>query len=238
VTAPDCPFPNTCPVPDPESLDLRKLRIHTVAVGTALHNVTQARYRHRLFNRSGVGSARFSPLTESDGSIVGHVYAGSTTVSALLETTFHEVGPGRTNQVDVATDLRGWHQRLLVSRRPLRFADFRDARLECLGLLRENLVSTTSAHYPCTRQWAQRILGWGAAVDGIVWDSRLAEVAAGRSALLGAIRHAAFAEASVIYAARVTQVDVSLTLDHEDLASDSRRPLVDEIANLLEVAIL
>lgn len=104
-------------------------------------------------------------MVDVHGAGIGHVYAGVTSVVALLETAFHEVGPGRTNQIDVATDLQGWHQRLLAPQRPLRLADLRDNQLEQLGVARSQVISTTPVHYVCTREWAQRIVAWRALVD-------------------------------------------------------------------------
>jgi len=190
------------------------------------------------FNESGAGSARFSPLTSPDGSPIGHLYLGSTAVAALLETAFHEVGPGRTNQIDEGADLAGWHLRSVEVTRVLRLADLRDGALDGLAIRREQLVATSQAHYPCTREWAERMRSSGRRVDGLIWQSRLVEVASERSPLMKAIEDTNYADSLIVYDDRVDPSDLVIAADDEDLASPRRRALVDQIADALDVPIL
>jgi len=238
VTSAACPYPANCPVPDPDTLDLRRLRIHRVEPGATLHNVVRGVRASATFNNAGVGSARFSPIIRPDGSPVGHIYLGRTTIAALLETTFHDIGPGRTNQIDAAVDLQGWRLRSVELTRPLRMADLRDTALEGMGLSRHQLVTTPQAHYECSREWAHRIRSSGRSVDGLIWRSRVAEIASSRSLLLAAIDETDYADALVLYDDRVDHSDLIVTVDTEDLASPLRRALVDEIADALDMPIL
>ena len=57
--------------------------------------------------------------------------------------------------------------------------DLRDPELARVGIERGELVSTTAAHHPCTRAWAQALRGRtcdGQVVCGALWDSRQREL--------------------------------------------------------------
>ena len=61
----------------------------------------------------------------------------------------------------------------------LRLADLRDPVLESIGIKREQIASSPSEHYACTRRLARRIHEVGAdsgPVHGIIWHSRQAEL--------------------------------------------------------------
>ena len=237
MTAAECPYPDTCPVGDPQTLKLTGLRLHTINANTQLFNVASSDYIAGVFNSSGRGAGRFSPITKPVG-VTGHVYLGSTRIAALLETAFHEIGPGRTNAIDEANDLAGWHLRTFSFRRPLRLIDLRDNALARMGINRTALISSSPAHYRCTREWAHRLRSWGRNHDGAVWDSRIAEIAATRSPFLDALKETTFDEAMIIWDDHLTAEDLNVDVSADDLASPHQRALVDEIANLLDVAIL
>jgi hypothetical protein len=65
--------------------------------------------------------------------------------------------------------------------------DLRDGALARLGLQRWQLTATSAAHNPCTRAWAEvlsrRRIG-GVAPRGLLWHSRVAELAADDAPLL------------------------------------------------------
>src|SRR2546423_10267581 len=90
VTAPGCLDPANCRVPDSGTVDLRHLRLIRLAEGETLH----VSYRHdrwpALFNASGRGNARFSPLL-AEGKVIPTMYLAATQTVALLETAFHDV---------------------------------------------------------------------------------------------------------------------------------------------------
>lgn len=179
MTAPDCPFPSTCPVPSPDQVDLRKLRTVSAKADETLHTVFSREHAASLFNPSRDGDARFSPL-RVDGSIVPTLYLARNPISALLETAFHEVGLHPIRKISRQVDLERRGLRRVQLPRPLRLIDLRDNALDILGLTRPELVSAAAAHYPCTRQWSERLHGarpGGRAVDGIMWNSRVCEIA-------------------------------------------------------------
>src|SRR5882672_10235928 len=90
VTAPGCLDPAHCPVPNPDDVDLRKLRLHRRPAGVTFHTAYRRSVWPALFNPSGLGNARFSPLALG-GVTVPTLYGASTQTVALLESSFHGV---------------------------------------------------------------------------------------------------------------------------------------------------
>jgi hypothetical protein len=107
---------------------------------------------------------------------------------ALLETAFHEVHQtaGRLISERVELAPRGLAAITVPSSLPL--VDLRDEGLARLGLARSQLVTTTPEHFACTREWAaelhRRRIGPATPV-GVLWSSRVAELATADSLLLG-----------------------------------------------------
>lgn len=134
------------------------------------------------FNASGRGDTRFAPLPET-----GHLYAGDTRTVALLESVLHNVHQGAPRVIYAATDLQevALGHVIMTERTPV--IDLRDASLARMDLTRDMLVSTSAAHYPCTRMWAEvlrnRSVG-GVRPSGLLWNSRVAELAHEDSPLL------------------------------------------------------
>ena len=168
-----CPDPDTCPV-DPNLP--QSITSAAKLARSPWYNVS----RHpEVFNKSGRGDSRFSPLFDDDGNGLPHAYLAQNHVAALLETALHDTW-GSENVVE-RSDLEGLRLRAVIPRAEHLMADIRDAQLARCGLVRENLVSCPSAHYPCTREWASprtRMQIDGQATSGFVWNSRQAEIAA------------------------------------------------------------
>jgi len=80
--------------------------------------------------------------------------------------------------------------------------DLRDEALATMGLLRHQLATTTPAHYACTQEWASALLDRGigrARPAGIVWHSRVAEIARLESPLFGDLLRGPTAEVFVLF---------------------------------------
>lgn len=179
MTAPDCPDPQRCPVPDPRDLDRPALRLLRVAPHTLFHRVYELRYGYDTFNPGG-GDSRFAPLV-LDGFAVPTLYGGDSAEAVLLETVFHDVHES-ASRVIYAAQLRERGLARLRTPRSLRLIDLRDEALAELGLRRDQLVATTRAHYPCTREWAAVLHGvriGRSRPEGLIWHSRQAELHAG-----------------------------------------------------------
>jgi hypothetical protein len=138
------------------------------------------------FNASGKGEARFSPLRDPSVGIVPNLYGAKSRTVALLETVFHDVHESSPRLITRKSLVGRGLARLVTPQRYV-LVDLRDDALADLGLERRQLVSTTPAHYPCTRQWALALHGrriGSARPVGLIWSSRLAELARGDTPLL------------------------------------------------------
>jgi hypothetical protein len=131
----------------------------------------------------GLGSTRFAPFPDEKGRfMVPSMYVAESLAAALLETAFHNVDhrmPAH-DRVVFSSDLLGRLQARVRPPRPLRLLDLRDDALDKLGVQRQGVVTSSAAHYPCTRRVAQlahRVTNFGGPFDGIVWHSRQAELA-------------------------------------------------------------
>lgn len=181
MTATDCPFPARCPVPRPTDVAL-PFRTVVLDQGQPWFTVYESEFASKLFNDSGNGNARFSPLFDREGP-VGSVYLARQPIGALLETAFHEMRPGSENRIALA-DLRGRGMRQVMIPEQVLLADVRDPELSRHGIDRSSLVSSSAAHYRCTREWATKVRSekrQGRGLAGIIWHSRVGEIAAERA---------------------------------------------------------
>lgn len=239
MTSPRCLAPDTCPVPSPDAFDLRRVRTTSWQAATTVWTTYQRVHLPQLFNASGRGHARFSPLATTDAGIPAVLYLARTMTVSLLETAFHDVHTQFPRRISVPIDLahRGTIQ--LTTPPELTFIDLRDAALEHLGLRREQLVSTTPAHYACTQDWAQRLV-WRhvgqARPVGLLWNSRIAELARADHFLLEDLLHGEPAEVAMVIGSPHTPVTTALPhwQDHgrhlPTLDRGEGRAIVEEIA--------
>lgn len=187
MTAPGCLDPANCPVPDPGSVNLRRLRLARIPEATTFHTSYSRSRWPALFNDSGFGNGRFSPLMV-DGAPVPTMYCAVTQTVALLETSFHDVHERGTRIISESLHLAPRALVALAAPTSLPLIDLTDEGLTGLGLARPQLVATTPEHYACTREWAvmlhSRRVGPVTPV-GLLWQSRIAELAGTDSPLLG-----------------------------------------------------
>jgi len=104
VTAAGCLDRANCPVPNPRGVDLRRLRLARQPEGVAFHTAYRRADWPHLFNSSGLGNARFSPLSIG-GVLVPTLYGAVTQTVALLETCFHGVHEVGTKTISEALGL-------------------------------------------------------------------------------------------------------------------------------------
>ena len=236
MTAPDCRNPSGCPVPDPPDVDLRRLRLVYLESGRTLHRVFETAHSLLSFNDSGRGDARFSPL---DGR--AHLYGADTRTVAFLETVFHNVHALTPRLIYEATDLAGRGLGRLAVDRRVPLVDLRDQALGHLGLERHQLVATTAAHYPCTRQWADVLLDrriGGISPSGLLWNSRIAELAGADSPLLDDLLEGSTSEVCVLYDDdRITLSDAGGGFTNL-VGPTHGRLLLDQIAEQLDATLL
>ena len=169
-----CPDPGSCHVVQPGAR--LRLRSHIIEAGTSWYNVS----RHdEVFNRSGFGDSRFSPLFAADSQPIPHACLAQNHVGALLESALKDIW-GTSSRVP-RSELRGRSLRRITCHENLRVVDLRDDQIHRYGIRRDHLVASPSEHYACTRRWAQQrnqVSIGGHPTTGFIWHSRQAEVAA------------------------------------------------------------
>lgn len=243
MTAPGCLRPATCPVPSPSQVDLRRLRTVGLGPGSGYWTASWAKYWPSLFNASGLGDARFSPLP-GPGRPVPILYGARSQTAALLETVFHDVHESSDRLI---TPLHLAGRNLVEFELPERLVlyDLRDEALTGLGIERRQLVSTSPAHYACTREWADALRarrGVGAAHPvGLLWCSRVAELAKRGSLLLGDLLPGRAEEVFVLLGDRLatTAPGHYTTVERfEDLSSTPALPLVASVAEQLGATLV
>ena len=170
MTAPSCPDPTGCPVPDPTGDLVGRVPSTTLTARRRWYTSSQF---GPGFNRSGRGNARFSPLDHPSAS--GSLYLAVNPVGALLETALREVWGASPATIRLAK-LSQFQVFELEIRLDVDVADLRDPVLDTLGIERRGLVATSQEHYGCTRQWAASLVEQGH--RGLIWHSRMAELAA------------------------------------------------------------
>jgi RES domain-containing protein len=242
VTAPGCLDPAHCPVPNPDDADLRKLRLYRRPAGVTFHTAYRRSVWPALFNPSGLGNARFSPLAIG-GHAVPTLYGASTQTVALLESSFHGVHEAGTKIISEALDLAPRGVVALTTPVSLPLIDLTNDGLSRVGLSRAQLVATTPEHYACTRQWSGALHGrriGGVTPVGLLWQSRIAELAQADSLLLADLLTVA-SDVFVLFGDRVpTDPAAWLPGDphYDNLASGYGRSLAELIAEQLGAVIV
>jgi len=195
-----------------------------------------------LFNPSGIGNARFSPLVV-DGIVIPTMYAAAAQTVALLETSFLDVHETGTRIISEPLHLARRGIVALTTPVPLPLIDLGDQALGRVGLTRADLVATTAQHYACTRRWAvslyRRRIGPAVPV-GLLWRSRVAELAGGDSLLLGDLLALA-GDVCVLFGDRgsTNPADWQPGDPHyDDLSRGDGRLLAEQIAEQLRAVIV
>jgi hypothetical protein len=169
-----CPDPAGCPV----VTELPDVPAVWLAAGTPQYRVYATKRGYDEFN-PGLGDTRFAPFDAvATGVRVPAMYTAGDQIGALLETVFHEVHHQADRHI-YEKDLREHGLAHVLVPRRLWLADLRDAVLQDIGVGRDQLVSTPSEHYPCTRRVAHELHGRvidGLPVAGLMWHSRQAEL--------------------------------------------------------------
>lgn len=237
MTSPDCPNPNTCPVPDPQATHLRDLKTTSIEPAEWFSVFSKA-HEASLFNDSGRGDARFSPLLTESGDPIPTLYTGRTKTAALLETVFHEVTASGLAKISRPIDLARRGLRTLEIQTSLSVVDLRDEALARIGIRRDQLVATTAAHYVCTRDWAMRIREAKRTppIDGIIWKSRLTEIAAARSDLLDDLTRISATEVMVLFGDRAGSAKLTGQVLYSNL--NEAEGLINSVAHELGAVIV
>jgi hypothetical protein len=119
--------------------------------GQQLHRVHDAIYSGNGFNPSRRGTARFSPLRDSDGKVIPTLYAGTTLDCALMETIFHDVPFVAGFKPLSIKKLAGKVHTVFTPKVHFKLVDLGTIALRRLGVDRTHLIDTTKWHYPEVR---------------------------------------------------------------------------------------
>ena len=242
MTASGCLDRASCPVPDPGDVDLRRLRLVRIPVGLVFHTAYRRAHWPARFNSSGAGNARFSRLS-LPGSTVPTLYGAATQTVALLESAFHGVHERAMRAISEPLELATRGLVALSVPHPLSLIDLRDDALERLGLRRDQLVATTPEHYQCTREWAVALHGrriGGVAPAGLLWQSRIAELAQADSLLFADLLEVA-STVFVLFGDRMATDPGSWHAGaphYDDLTAGDGRLLAEQIAEQLGAVIV
>jgi hypothetical protein len=233
VTAPDCPHPASCPVPDPTSVRRSRLRSIVLPAGSTWVMVARRDRWPSLFNPSGAGASRFAPVIPDDTPVPTAYFAATKTV-ALLETVLHSLGASPAPAIQRHVHLAPWLTIVVTMPSDVRLVDLGDDALDRLGLGRHQLVATTTDHYRCTREWATALHGQvigGQPTHGLLWHSRLVEVGGATSSVLGEVR----SEVCMLFGdALPTDAGAwAAEIHDDDLTAGTGLAHVDEIVTLL-----
>jgi hypothetical protein len=133
--------------------------------------VHSRRYRAHEFN-PGNGRSRFSPLTDTAGSIVPTMYAATSFGCAVYETIFHDIDPAAAFKSVPMSSIENLVGSVIEFDRDLRLARLFEPDLNKWGLTRASLIDTPPSTYNATQVWAAAIHEAEPAVDGMIWTSR------------------------------------------------------------------
>lgn len=171
------------------------------------------------------------------------MYGAAAQTVALLETSFHDVHEMGTRIISESLHLSPRGLVALTAPASLPLIDLTDEGLGRVGLTRAQLVATTPEHYACTRQWAVALHGRGigpVTPVGLLWQSRVAELAGADSPLLGDLLPAA-SRVWMLFGDRVpTDPKMWQPGDphYDDLTAGAGRLLAEQIAEQLGAVIV
>ena len=149
-----------------------KIKLTAWGSGKTMYRVHDAIYAVDQFNPSPKGNARFSPILDPSGQVIPTLYAATTPRGALMESVFRDV-PYRTGFKHVdAKGLEGRVCSTLHFRTDFQLLDLSKVALRGLGIPPRQLIDTTKAHYPATRNWAEQVYAAHPQVQGFIWSSR------------------------------------------------------------------
>lgn len=139
--------------------------------GLEIHRVHSDAYQAEQFN-PGVGNARFSPISDTNGISIPTLYGGASFACAARESFFHDVPyvAGLKTVEKNRLDHRTYS--VIVLSVDLKLVDLSTIPLRKLGIERKDLIDTEKDRYPDTRLWAEAIHAQHPDVHGLYWVSR------------------------------------------------------------------
>lgn len=149
-----------------------RLRYTTIEPGSLFHRFHLGDFHATVFNGTGNGRARFSPIRTADGAIIPTLYGAQTLHCAAMETIFRDLAHIPAPRHIDMRKFAGYVHSLVKVEKPLTLVDLTSKSLTALGMTRRDLIDTDGSHYPYTRQWAERIHAYATDAQGLSWISR------------------------------------------------------------------
>lgn len=149
-----------------------KMKLTPWGAGRTMFRVHEPIYTADQFNPSKNGNARFSPIYDSNGSVIPTLYAATTVRGALMETVFRDV-PYRAGFKNVGRRrLKGKVCSTLTFQTNFQLLDLSKVALRGYGIQPHHLIDTTKARYPLIRKWAEQVYSASPKIQGFLWSSR------------------------------------------------------------------
>jgi len=157
-------------VPSPPAR-LARINILDLPAGTQIHRIHLSRFDGDAFNPCQGNPTRFAPIYDPSGDCIPTMYAADSLECAVFETIFHNVPAAATLKVVRLGEVLIRSHSVVESRRPLRLGTLFGPDLKALGVAREQITQSLSAHYATTASWAAAFHDQAAELDGLVWTS-------------------------------------------------------------------
>ncbi len=140
--------------------------------GVEIQRIHKMKYGSMDFNASGLGDARFSPISDAAGGTIPTLYGGITFECAAMETVFHDLSHAAGYKSYDKNKLKNERSSIIAPTRDLNLVNLGSKPLHKLGISRSLLLESDAADYSKTRPWAQALHVQFPDADGLRWVSR------------------------------------------------------------------
>lgn len=157
-------------IPPPES-DLQ-VNFTTWPAGQCIYRIHAKCYMAGQFNPGMQGSARFSPLRNSQNQLVPTIYGGESSGVAVMETIFHDLPPRTDGQAFDKGNLLGLVYSVIAPKTDLKLVDLNPKTLKKMGITRAQLLDSAAEQYVYTQEYAAAIHMTQPMAHGLMWSSK------------------------------------------------------------------
>ena len=144
----------------------------TWPAGQNIYRVHSVGYTAAQFNPGLRGSARFSPLYDSQRQPVPTIYGGINTAVAVMETIFHDLPEYTEGVAYDKGNLRGLAHSVIAPKADLTLVDLNPKTMKKMGVNRSQLLDSAADQYIFTQEYATAIHEAHPAAQGLTWSSK------------------------------------------------------------------